>query len=355
MAMARIRVGVLGLTHDHVWGNLDRLLQLDTAELVGVAEPDDGLRATFRERYGDTISVTEYDALLDGGHDLQAVFVFADNRTTAEVGARAAERGLHVMIEKPMAPNLALADRLATAGRRAGVQVMVNFPHYWNPKLREAYRLVETGAIGEVFKLRYAGGHAGPREIGCSPIFCDWLYDATMNGAGALADQGGYGATVCRWFLGRPARVLAMGGRLAKDDIGDLDNAVVLLRYPLAIGVVETSWSWIGGLPTAGPIAYGTGGTLIAHGAREAAGITLVTRDQPEPRILDAPRLPEGEATASAYFISRILADRPVEGLVSPEIGRDAQEILEAALISIRNGCEVPLPLDGYWPGIAEA
>lgn len=355
MAVKRIRVGVLGLTHDHIWGNLDRLTQLKAAELVGVAEPDVGLRAKFQERYGDKIIVADYDALLEGAHDLQAVFVFADNRTTAELGARAAERGLHVMLEKPMAPNLALADRLATAGRRAGVHVMINFPHYWNPKLREAYRLVQDGAIGEVFKLRYAGGHAGPREIGCSPIFCDWLYDAAKNGAGALADQGGYGATVCRWFLGRPSRVIAMGGRLTKDDISDLDNAVILLRYQRAIGVAETSWSWIGGLPTAGPVAYGTEGTLVAHGAREAAGITLMTRDQREPVILDAPPLPEGEETAPAYFISHILADRPIEGLVSPEIGRDAQEILEAALMSIRIGSEVPLPLDGQWPGSNEA
>jgi len=355
MAMGRIRVGVLGLTHDHIWGNLDRLSQLDTAELVGAAEPDAGLRAKFQERYGDKILVTDYDALLDGDHGLQAVFVFSDNRTTAELGARAAERGLHVMLEKPMAPNLALADRLATAGRRAGVHVMVNFPHYWNPKLREAHRLIQQGAIGEVFKLRYAGGHAGPREIGCSPIFCDWLYDASKNGAGALADQGGYGATVCRWFLGRPSRVMAMGGRLAKDDIGDLDNAVILLRYPQAIGVAETSWSWVGGLPTAGPIAYGAEGTLVTHGAREAVGITLITRDRQEPVVLDAPPLPEGEETAPAYFISRILADQPIEGLVSPEVGRDAQEILEAALMSIRTGSEVSLPLDGQWPGITAA
>lgn len=355
MTAGRVRVGVLGLTHDHIWGNLDGLARLDTAELVGAAEPDAGLREKFRGRYGDRVLVADFDALLDGGHDLQAVFAFSDNRTSAELGARAAERGLHVMLEKPMAPTLALADRLATAARRAGVQVMVNFPHNWNPKLREAHRLIEEGAIGAVFKLRYAGGHAGPREIGCSPIFCDWLYDASRNGAGALVDQGGYAATVCRWFLGRPGRVLAMGGRLIKEDIGDLDNAVILLRYPRAIGVAETSWSWIGGLPTAGPIAYGADGTLVAHGAREAAGITLITRARPEPAILDAPPLPAGEESAPAYFISRILAERPIEGLVSPEVCRDAQEILEAASLSIRTGREVPLPLDGHWPGIAGA
>lgn len=352
MPTSRIRVGVLGLTHDHIWGNLDHLARLDTAELVGAAEPDQGLRDTFQSRYGDKLVASDYDGLLDGKHDLQAVFIFADNRTSADLGARAAARGLHVLLEKPMAADLAGADRLLTAARRAGTHAMINWPHNWNPKIREAYRLTQAGAVGQVFKLRYAGGHAGPREIGCSPIFCDWLYDAARNGVGALNDQGGYGATVCRWFLGRPNRVLAMGGRLTKEDIADLDNVVMLLRYPNAIGVAEASWSWVGGLPTAGPVVHGTTGTLVAHGAREAAGVTLIAQGQREPTIIEAPPLPADEANAPAYFISSIRHDRPIEGLVSPEVCRDAQEIIEAAARSIRTGSEVTLPLDSALPGI---
>jgi predicted dehydrogenase len=347
-----MRIGVLGLTHDHVWSNLDNLLQVEGTELVGAAEPDQALREKFSARYGDRIIVDDYDGLLEGRHDLQAVLVFADNRTSAELGVRAAASEMHVLLEKPMASNLVLADGLATAARRAGVHLMINWPHNWNPKIREAYRLIRDGAVGDVFKLRYAGGHAGPREIGCSPIFCDWLYDAARNGAGAIVDQGGYAATVCRWFLGRPSRVIAMGGRLAKEDVADVDNAVILLRYPNAIGVAETSWSWVGGLPTAGPVLYGTEGTLVAHGAREAAGVTLITRGQTEPKLLDAPPLPEGERNAVEYFVNAIRHERPIEGLVSPAVSRDAQEILEAAILSIRTGQEIPLPLDGRLPGI---
>lgn len=350
--MARIRVGVLGLTHDHIWSNLDNLLKLEGAELVGAAEPDAALRERFAERFGKP-TFDSYDALLEGKHDLQAVFCFGDNRLSAELGARAAGRGLHVMLEKPMASSLELADRLAAAGARAGVLVMVNWPHNWNAKLRHAYRLTQDGVVGSVFKLRYSGGHAGPREIGCSPIFCDWLYDAELNGAGALIDQGGYSATVCRWFLGRPSRVVAMGGRLTKEADVDLDNAVVLLRYPNAIGVAETSWSWVGGLPTAGPVVYGVDGTLYAHGAREAAGVTVIRRGDREPVVHEAPPLPEGERNAPEYFITRIQQGQPLEGLVSPAVCRDAQEILEAAILSIRTGAEVPFPLDRRLPGVA--
>ena len=352
MAKSRVRVGVLGLTHDHVWGNLDNLLKQDHAELVGAAEPDERLRRKFQERYGDKLVAPDYDALLEDRHDLQAVFAFADNRTSAELGIRAARRGLHVMLEKPMASSFALADSLAAAGRRHGVQVMVNWLHNWNPKIRKAYDLVREGAVGDVYKLRYCAGHAGPREIGCSPIFCDWLYDSSRNGVGALTDQGGYSATICRWFLGYPRRVVAMGGRLTKTDITDLDNVAILLRYERALGIAESSWSWVGGYPSTGPYVYGTEGSLVAHGAREAAGVTLVTRENPNPVAVDAPPLAEGQRNAPEYFIQCITNERPIEGLVSPEICRDAQEILEAAIHSIQTGSEISLPLDRRLPGI---
>jgi predicted dehydrogenase len=106
-------------------------------------------------------------------------------------------------------------------------------------------------------------------------------------------------------------------------------------------------------LPTAGPVVYGTEGTLVAHGAREAAGVTIARRGDRAPIVVEAPPLPEGERSAPEYFVSRIRADRPIEGLVSPEVCRDAQEILEAAIISIRTGREVAVPLDAALPGIA--
>ena len=70
MEASRLRVGVLGLTHDHVWANLDHLSKLPEAELVGAAEPAAELREKFRDRYGDKLVASDYDALLEGRHDL---------------------------------------------------------------------------------------------------------------------------------------------------------------------------------------------------------------------------------------------------------------------------------------------
>lgn len=143
-----------------------------------------------------------------------------------------------------------------------------------------------------------------------------------------------------------------MGGRLTKNDITDLDNVVMLLRYERAIAIAEASWSWVGGYPTTGPLVYGTEGSIAALSGKESADVAIVTKSDGQLREIKAEPLPEGERSASEYFIKCIAEERPIEGLVSPVVCRDAQEILEAAILSIRTGAEVTVPIDAALPGL---
>jgi predicted dehydrogenase len=96
--VTRLRVGVLGLSHDHVWANLAALAKGDLGTLVAVAEPDSRLRDRLQREHGMAQLHADHDALL-ARSDLDAVLVFSDNRTSAELGVRALDRGLPVMIE----------------------------------------------------------------------------------------------------------------------------------------------------------------------------------------------------------------------------------------------------------------
>src|SRR5688572_19940513 len=110
-AMARLNVGVLGLSHDHVWANLAAIAAGEEGRLAAAAEPDAQLRERFQKLHGGVATHDSFDALLER-RDLDAVIVFSDNRTSAELGVRALGRGLPVMIEKPMAADLAGARAL---------------------------------------------------------------------------------------------------------------------------------------------------------------------------------------------------------------------------------------------------
>ena len=347
--MARLRVGVLGLSHDHVWANLAALAKGDLGTLVAAAEPDAELRGRLAREHPGAAALDAYEALLER-RDLDAVLVFADNRASAEWGARALGRGLPVMIEKPMAADAPGADLLLEAARASGQRLMVNWPTVWRPALRRGLALVENGAVGEPVHLAHRGGHAGPRAYGCSAQFCDWLYDPRRNGAGALVDYCGYGGILARTLLGRPETVTAVAAHLRKKDLPSEDNAVVILRYPRALAVLEGSWTQIGGEPGFACVVYGDAGTVIVHqpravreGQTVGSGRVQVVRGE-RSETIEPPALPEGERDGVSYFLARLRDGRSIEGLCAPEVGRDVQEILAAALQSSAGGRTVTLP-----------
>jgi predicted dehydrogenase len=354
----RWTIGVLGLIHDHVWPHIGELAARDDVTLA-VAEPDPALREQARGQYGVQRLHAGYADLLERERP-DAVLIFVDNAGKAAVVELAASHGRPIMIEKPMADRLASAERMRVATGRAGVPLMVNWPTAWQPAIRHALHLAGDGAIGEITRFNFRGGHRGPREFGCSPAFWGWLYDPARNGAGAYIDYCGYGASMTTLLLGLPSRAQASIGRLRKEDIAVDDNAVLLLRHARAMAVIEATWTAAGPVPDGGPTIAGHRGTLVARrqsGRREGqrvadAGVVLLTSDDdPDGQVLTPPPLPEGERSAVGCFLTRLAADRPFEGLVSPRIGRDTQEVLEAGLLAAMSGREVSLPLSPHRGG----
>jgi len=346
--MSKLNVGVLGLSHDHVWGNLGALATGELGRVAAVAEPDPELRAKLRGLHGGVEIHDTFDALLER-RDLHAVLIFSDNRTSAELGVRALDRNLPVMIEKPMAADLDGAESMLSVARHRGLPLMVNWPTVWRPALRYGLTLAVEGVVGDPIQVSHRGGHAGPREYGCSTQFCDWLYDPERNGGGALVDYCGYGAILARSALGRPRSVTAVAAHLRKEGLPAEDNAVVVLRYPRALAVLEGSWTQIGGEPGFAVIVYGDTGTLLVHQPRavregQAVGagrVQVVTASGS--RVVEPPALPADERDGVTYFLSRLRDGRPMDGLCAPIIGRDAQEVLAAALESSATGRTVAL------------
>jgi predicted dehydrogenase len=124
-----IRVGILGLTHDHIWGNLDDLNKLSTGKLVAAADPNN---RCWRKSVTNTVvsrSSTELRKPCSMKVELDAVYVYGDNKTGVDLAVMAAERGLHVMVEKPMASTHEGAVAMVAAARTNGVKLMINWPN----------------------------------------------------------------------------------------------------------------------------------------------------------------------------------------------------------------------------------
>jgi predicted dehydrogenase len=135
-----------------------------------------------------------------------------------------------------------------------------------------------------------------------------------------------------------------MAGRLVKTHLPVDDNGILLLRYPQALCRLEMTWTEaVSGRPAHDIAVYGTEGTLVV-----GAEVWLYTRRKPEGACVPLDDLPRGEGDPFEYFARCIHRGEDPQGLCSPDLGRAAQEIMEAGLRSATSGREIALPIEDH-------
>jgi predicted dehydrogenase len=159
-----------------------------------------------------------------------------------------------------------------------------------------------------------------------------------------------YGAALACCVLGLPSRVTAVAGRLCKEDIPVEDNGLLVLSYARAMAVAEGSWTQAGNLTSYQAVIYGTQATLVVE-PRTGGRLLRASLDQPAGVEVPVPPLPAERRTASACFLHGLETGEPFPSLCQERTGRDAQEVLEAGLLSVARGAAVSLPL---WTFAAE-
>lgn len=331
------RLGVAGMIHDHVWGELENWAAQPEVEIVACGDPNEELRARVADRHGVGRLYSTWQEMLDK-EELDIVQAATDNAGGADIVEACAARGIHVVSEKPMAATLDQADRMLRASQSAGTLLMVNWPTAWQAPIQEMERRILAGEIGQLTYFKQRSAHNGPKEIGCTRYFWEWLYDEERNGAGALMDYCCYSADMCARFLGRPIAVTGMRGVFVKEYPVPDDNAVIVMQYPHAFGIAEASWTQTVGYATANPVAYGTGGSLTVNGGK----VVLQTPGNTVEIEPAAPTTPM--RNAAEYTIHCLRTGEPVQGFCAASVSRDAQEILEAGKRAADTGMTVTLP-----------
>jgi predicted dehydrogenase len=243
-----LRVGVAGLTHDHVH-NIMHQFKNGQVIIAGIAESDPQLIARYKKTYQLPDSLF-YNTLSDLLAHTHPDAVLAYNAISEHLGVVeiCAPKGISVMVEKPLATTVRDADRIATLAKQFHIQVLTNYETTWYNTNQQIFELVNgQHAIGDVRKMIVHDGHQGPKEIGCSPDFLNWLTDPVKNGGGAIRDFGCYGANLMTWLMHgqAPIAVTAVTHQIKPDLYPKVDDdATILLEYPTATGIIEASWNW---------------------------------------------------------------------------------------------------------------
>ncbi len=250
-ANAPLRIAIVGLVHGHVHGFLRDALDRPEFEVVGVYEPNERLLAERSQQYGieEARRFTDLPTMLAITRP-EAITVFTNTFDHKMVVEAAAERKVHVMMEKPLAVSMEHAQAMRDAANAAGIHVLVNYETTWYASNRYVYQSMnENVDYGVIRKMVVHDGHMGPREIGVGPEFLDWLTDPVRNGGGALTDFGCYGANLMTWMMlgRRPIAVTAVLQNLKRNDptyaMVD-DEASIIVEYPTATGIIQASWNW---------------------------------------------------------------------------------------------------------------
>lgn len=260
-----IRLGVAGLTHGHVGWILSRESQPDI-QMVGIVEPNKALSKKLSEEFGFSLDLV-FDSMDEMIKNTKpdAVAAFGDIKSHVNVVEACAPKGIHVMVEKPLATTLKDAKKIEALAKKHKIHVLTNYETSWYETNVKAIDYLNQGMIGDLRKVIIRDGHKGPKKIGVPNEFLAWLTDPELNGGGAIIDFGCYGANLMTWIMKgqKPLTITAVKQQLqAKNNPNVEDDATIILTYNNEMAILEPSWNW--------PIGrkdmelYGTKGALYA-------------------------------------------------------------------------------------------
>ena len=205
--MMRLRVGLLGcggIAARHA-GAIAALS--DRMELVACCGRDLDRPKVFAETHGGTAFV-DLDRMIDEGLDLIVATLPPYNRH-GEI-EHAASRGVHLLVEKPIALTNEAADRMVAAVEAAGVVAAIGFMYRFGDAVRR-WREVDSGRPG-----LYAGGYY------CNALHAHWWRKRDMSG-GQILEQAIHQIDLIRHLIGEPDTVYARFANLFHRDVPDYD------------------------------------------------------------------------------------------------------------------------------------
>lgn len=319
------------------------------AEIIAVMSPTPGNAEKFAQQHGIPHHFTKLEKML-AMPEIDVIVIGAPNYLHCDITLKAAAASKHIICEKPLCMNLAEADQMIEACKKANVKLMYAEELCFTPKYVRLKNLLDEGALGKPVLLKQSEKHDGPH----APHF----WDVERSGGGVTMDMGCHGIEFFRWVLGRPKikSVYAQMGTYVHTDktIGD-DNAIIILEFENGVvAMAEESWTKLGGMDDRAEIhgsegvAYADvlqGNSIQTYSSKgigyavEKAGNTVGWS-----YVMYEEAWNYGFPQEFAHFTDCIKNDK--QPLVTGEDGRAVLEVIFAAYESAGTGRKVALPFE---------
>jgi predicted dehydrogenase len=251
-----IGVGMLGYAfmgkaHTNAFKTIPYMMYPPPAipRLVAVCGRNEEAVAEAARRYGYEGYYTDWRQMVADDR-IQLFDNGGPNDTHAEPTIAAAEAGKHVFCEKPLARTAEEAKSMLDAVNKAGVKNMVAFNYRFVPAIRQAYNLIQSGALGRIYHFRAVYLQEWIMPHYKAPLY--WRMDKKVCGSGSLGDLGAHIVDLGRFLVGEMKSVSAIaktfieerplpdGSGMGEVDVDDAFVAAVEFENG-AIGTLEAT------------------------------------------------------------------------------------------------------------------
>ena len=252
--MKKIKIAQIGAGHDHATAAISTLkLQSDIYDFIGyaVVEGDEPVYNISQRAYEDVKRMTVDEILSYPG--LDAVCIETEDRRLTEYAIKAAEKGLHIHMDKPGSESDADFDRLIDLVKEKNLVFHTGYMYRYNPAVMKLKEDIKSGKLGEIYaveaqmncihpveKRNWLGNYPGGMlyYLGCHLI--DLVYD------------------IC----GEPQEVIPLSQPIGTDGVTADDFGMAVFKYKNGVSFVKSTAVEPGGFERRQLVVCGTLGTV---------------------------------------------------------------------------------------------
>lgn len=217
MKVGVIGTGAMGEHHARIYR------QMKNVELVGVSDIDKERLHKVASKYG-TAAYQNHLELLN--QKLDAVSVVVPTSLHREISLDAIDRGVHVLVEKPIAESLESAGAIVNAAEKADVKLLVGHIERFNPAVLKLKEIIDSDMLGKIVSI--SARRVGP-------------YNPRIRDVGVIIDLGVHDIDVISYLYG--SHVVEVYAISVNDSTAFENHASVMLRFKdNRSGVIDTNW-----------------------------------------------------------------------------------------------------------------
>lgn len=227
MASKKLNVGLIGLGHLHPRLYMPILANCADTQVVAVSEQNEQLLKSFCSDFG-VKGYSDYEKMISE-EKIDFAIIFLPHCDCAEAAVKCASKGIHIIVEKPVAHTSADAAKIAAAVEKYGVKFSTGYCWRLHPAAVQIKRLIEEGVLGDIVggEARIAAGRIERYITGNSP----WMLEKAKSGGGPMYNLGVHWIDLLRYILKDDVKAL-VGKNVKVNDKYDIeDNSFAHLQF----------------------------------------------------------------------------------------------------------------------------